>query len=194
MIFRDESLWTLSLLALVFLITSGCGSTDRLLLSENLSSEFQLKVNTAEQYETSFNFNPNPNAEKIIAEDQRTGSAAKVQYSLNGPLEGRLTSLVRSKFGSVSESSDNKITFSVEDVSARSVDGTHSIEVTALVEIEREGETYTRRIARSTSTPIKPVTGNVQNQVTLDKETLDEFVMQFVVATDSFIDSNYGVD
>lgn len=175
-------------------ITSGCGSTDRLLLSENLSSEFQLRANTVEQYEASFNFNSNPDAEKIVAKDQRTGSTAKVQYSLNDPLKGKLTSLMRAKFGSVSESADNKVVFSIEEVNTRNEDGVHEVSATALIEIERDGESYTRRVSRSTSSAIEPVTGNIQNQVTLDEENLNEFIMQFVVATDSFIDSNFGVD
>lgn len=174
-------------------LTAGCGSTDTLVLSNNLSSDFQLELNTAEQYEAGFKFNSNPDAEKVVAKSG-SGTGAKVQYSLNGPLEGKLRSLMRAKFGSVSNSSENQVTFTIESVEASSKDGVHRVQMTSSVEIEREGETYNRKIARTLTTPIKRVTGEMQPTIKISKEDVEEFMLQFVVATDSFIDSNFGVD
>lgn len=175
-------------------LTAGCGSTDTLVLSNSLSSDFQLRLNTAEQYEAGFNFNSNPNAEKVTAESQRAGSNAEVQYSLNEPLEGKLRSLMRAKFGSVSNSSDNQVTFTIESVEANSEDGVHRVQMTSSIEIQREGETYSRQVSRTLTTPIETVTGNMQPTISISKQDVEEFMLQFVVATDSFIDSNFGVD
>jgi len=185
------------LTALAILITSltaGCGSTDTLVLSNSLSSDFQLRLNTAEQYEAGFNFNSNPNAEKVTAKSPRVGSSAKVQYSLNEPLEGKLRSLMRAKFGSVTNSSDNQVTFTIESVEAISENEMHRVQMTASIEIQREGETYSRQVSRTLTTPIETVTGNMQPTISISEQDVEEFMLQFVVATDSFIDSNFGVD
>lgn len=175
-------------------LTAGCGSTDTLVLSNSLSSDFQLRLNTAEQYEAGFNFNSNPSAEKVTAESQRAGSNAKVQYSLNEPLKGKLRSLMRAKFGSVTNSSDNQVTFTIESVEASSEDGVHRVQMTSSIEIQREGETYSRQVSRTLTTPIERVTGNMQPTISISEQDVEEFMLQFVVATDSFIDSNFGVD
>jgi len=175
-------------------LTAGCGSTDTLVLSNSLSSDFQLRLNTAEQYEAGFNFNSNPDAQKVIAESPRMGSNAKVQYSLSEPLEGKLRGLMRAKFGSVTNSSDNQVTFTIESVKATSEDGVHRVQMTSSIEIQREGETYNRRVSRTLTTPVETVRGDIQNRVTLSEQDIEEFMLQFVVATDSFIDSNFGVD
>lgn len=175
-------------------LTAGCGSTDTLVLSNSLSSDFQLRLNTAEQYEAGFNFNSNPDAEKVVAKSPRVGSSAKVQYSLNEPLESKLRGLMRAKFGAVSNSSENQVSFTIENVRAISEDEVHRVEMTASIEIERQGETYSRKVSRALTTPIKTVTGNMQPTITLSEQDIEEFMLQFVVATDSFIDSNFGVD
>lgn len=175
-------------------VTAGCGSTNNLVLSNNLSSDFQLRLNTAEQYEAGFKFNPNPNAEKVVVEDtERPVNDAKVQYSLNDPLEGKLRSLMRAKFGAVTNSSGNQVTFTIKNVEASSEDGVHRLEMTSSIEIEREGETYSRRVSRTLTTPIEREASGIPT-ITLSEQDLEEFMLQFVVATDSFIDSNFGVD
>lgn len=181
------------LTVLLVSLTAGCGSTETLVLSNNLSSDFQLRLNTAEQYEAGFNFNSNPNAE-VVAESPRAGSSAKVQYSLNDPLRGKLVSLMRTKFGSVANSSDNQVTFTIESVEVSSENEVHKVGMVASIKIEREGETYTRNVSRGLATPIKTVTGEMQPTITLSDQDLEEFMLQFVVATDSFIDSNFGVE
>jgi len=175
-------------------LTAGCGSTETLVLSNSLSSDFQLRLNTAEQYEAGFNFNSTPSAEKVVAKSPRMGSSAKVQYSLSRPLEGKLRSLMRAKFGSVTNSSENQVTFTIENVDASSEDGVHRVQMTSSIEIQREGETYTREVSRTLTTPVETITGDIQNRVTLSEQDVEEFMLQFVVATDSFIDSNFGVD
>jgi len=175
-------------------LTAGCGSTETVVLSNSLSSDFQLKLNTAEQYEAGFNFNSNPDAERVVAKSPRVGSSAKVQYSLSEPLEGKLRNLMRAKFGSVTNSSENQVTFTIENVDASSEDGVHRVEMTSLIEIEREGETYTREVSRALTTEVERVSGNMQPTVTINEQDVEEFMLQFVVATDSFIDSNFGVD
>lgn len=191
MVYRYIKLTALAVL--LASVTVGCGSTDTLVLSNNLSSDFQLKLNTAEQYEVGFSFNPNPDAE-VVAESQRVGSTAKIEYSLNDPLRGKLVSLMRAKFGSVTNSSDNQVTFTIESVEASSESDVHTVQMTSLIEIERGGETYSRRVSRSLTTPIERVSGKMQPTISLSEQDLEEFMLQFAVATDSFIDSNFGVD
>ncbi len=101
---------------------------------------------------------------------------------------------MRAKFGSVTNSSDNQVTFTIESVEAISENEMHRVQMTASIEIQREGETYSRQVSRTLTTPIETVTGNMQPTISISEQDVEEFMLQFVVATDSFIDSNFGVD
>jgi hypothetical protein len=190
-----RNLYTIPLLAAVFLFFSGCGTTSQVGMSNALPSVTQLRLNTAEEFETDFAFSGHPEGDKVKIS---TSTSATV-YDLNGVLEGRLTQLLRSKFGSINPSSDNKISVSVDrietenDTRAFSSGGTHQVSVEVGVEITREGETFTRTISRSAQIDAKQ-TGELVPKTVVDEAQLEEFIMQFVVGTDSFIDSNFGVD
>jgi len=190
--------FTLMLFAAAAVAFSGCTSTNRLNLSDSLSSDTQLRVNSAQQFDVGFQFSPHPEGDKIEAS---TGGATAV-YSVNDPLEGRLTQLMRSKFGSVDQSSENKVTVSIDrletntDNEILSNEGVHSIEMEVTAEIVRDGETFTRTIERNAEANISQVesSGGLQSDVDVEEGPLDEFLQQFVVGVDSFINSNFGVE
>jgi hypothetical protein len=164
-------------------------------MSNALPSDTQLRLNTAEEYEAGFEFSGHPEGDEVSVET----STASAVYDLNGTLEGRLTQLVRSKFGSTTPSSDNEIKVSVDeievenDTKAFSNVGAHQVSVEVGVEIVREGETFTRTIGRSAQIDAEQ-TGDIIPQTEVDKRQLNEFIMQFVIGVDSFIDSNFGVE
>lgn len=188
----------LTLFAVAVVVFSGCTSTNRLNLSDSLSSDTQLRVSSAEQFDVDFQFSPNPEGDRIEAS---TGGATAV-YSLNDPLEGKLTQLMRSKFGSIDQSSENKVTVSVDRVEANtdnevlSNEGVHSVEMEITAEIVRDGETFTRTIERDVDVDISQETssGGLQSDVDVEEGPLNEFLQQFVVGVDSFINSNFGVE
>ncbi|MCS4135405.1 hypothetical protein GGP44_002061 [Salinibacter ruber] len=97
------------------LLTSACTNTEALRISDNLRSETQMRISSVEDFSTSFQFSPNSAAEQI---EISTGPAAGV-YSMNEILEGRMTQLMRSKFGSVDQSSDNSVSVSIESFEAQ---------------------------------------------------------------------------
>jgi len=182
-------------LVFALLLLSGCGGTSRIGMSNALPSDTQLRLNTAEEYEAGFEFSGHPEGDEVSVET----STASAVYDLNGTLEGRLTQLVRSKFGSTTPSSDNEIKVSVDeievenDTKAFSNVGAHQVSVEVGVEIVREGETFTRTIGRSAQIDAEQ-TGDIIPQTVVDKRQLNEFIMQFVIGVDSFIDSNFGVE
>jgi hypothetical protein len=109
---------------------------------------------------------------------------------------------MRSKFGSVDQSSENKVTVSIDrletntDNEILSNEGVHSIEMEVTAEIVRDGETFTRTIERNAEANISQVesSGGLQSDVDVEEGPLDEFLQQFVVGVDSFINSNFGVE
>jgi S1-C subfamily serine protease len=176
---------------------SGCGSTDQIFLSDSLSSDIQLRINTAEEFNTDFNFSPHPEGDRIVVESGASNS--KAAYSINEPMKGRLEQLIRTKFGSVNESSENKILVSINRVEANNVvdrplgSGKHVISMEIGVEIQRDGEIYKREIERESEIEIE-VVDKLGRPINLDEDQISEFMNQFVVGVNSFIDSNFGVD
>lgn len=179
------------------LLTSACTNTEELRISDNLRSDTQMRIGSVEDFSTDFQFSSNPEAERI---EISTGPAVGV-YSMNEILEGRMNQLMRSKFGSVDQSSENSVSVSIENFNAQTEneimgdEGTHQIDMEVSVEVVRDGETFNRTIERSTEVTFRQTEGGVGSaSLEIDEDDMNEFISQFVVGTDSFIDSNFGVD
>lgn len=190
------SLKALLPIVIVGVALSGCTSTQRVGVSDSLPSETQMRMNSAEDFSADFQFSAHSNGDQIEID---TGPAVGV-YSMNEVLEGRLTQLMRSKFGSVDQSSENSVSVSITELNTKTNmqgltdEGDHSIDMTMNVEIKRDGETFTRSIERSASIDITRNTGGMKGStISVDKDKMNEFIAQFVVGVDSFIDSNFGV-
>lgn len=90
----------------------GC-MTFQTTVSDTLPYEAQQRVNTSEKFEVDFNFEGHPNGDMVTANFTGRGNA---EYPINSPLEGKLSQLVRLKFGDVNEESDNVIEVLVRDI------------------------------------------------------------------------------
>ncbi len=178
------------------LLTSACTNTEALRISDNLRSETQMRISSVEDFSTSFQFSPNSAAEQI---EISTGPAAGV-YSMNEILEGRMTQLMRSKFGSVDQSSENSVSVSIENFEAQTNneimgnEGVHQVDMEISIEVIRDEETFNRTIERSAEIGFSQTDETMSPSVEIDEDDMNEFISQFVVGTDSFIDSNFGVD
>jgi hypothetical protein len=180
----------------VALLTSACTNTEELRISDNLRSETQMRISSVEDFSTNFQFSSNPSAGQV---EISTGPAARV-YSMNEILEGRITQLMRSKFGSIDQSSENSVSVSIESFEAQTEnevmgnEGVHQVDMTVNVEVVRDGETFNRTIERSAEIGFSQTEEAMAPSVEIDEANMNEFISQFVVGVDSFIDSNFGVD
>jgi len=110
-----------------------------------------MRINSAEEFSTAFQFSSNPDAEQI---EISTGPAAGV-CSMNEILKGRTTQLMRSKFGPIDQSSENSVSISIESLQTQTDneimgnEGVHQVDMTVNVEVLRGGETFNRTIERS---------------------------------------------
>jgi hypothetical protein len=155
-----------------------------------------MRISSVEDFSTNFQFSPNSSAERIKIS---TGPAAGV-YSMNEILEGRVTQLMRSKFGSIDQSSENSVSVSIERFEAQTDneimgnEGVHQVDMTVSIEVERDGETFNRTVERSAEIGFSQTDEAMSPSVEIDEADMNEFISQFIVGTDSFIDSNFGVD
>lgn len=178
------------------LLTSACTNTEELRISDNLRSETQMRISSVEDFSTDFQFSPNPEAEQI---EISTGPAAGV-YSMNEILKGRTTQLMRSKFGSIDQSSENSVSVSIESFEAQTDneimgnEGVHKVDMTVNIEVVRDDETFNRTIERSAEIAFTQTGEAMSPSVEIDDVDMNEFISQFIVGIDSFIDSNFGVD
>lgn len=177
-------------------LLTACTNTEKLSLSDNLRSETQMRISSVEDFSTDFQFSSNPEAEQI---EISTGPAAGV-YSMNDILKGRMTQLMRSKFGSIDQSSENSVSVSIESFEAQtdneitSSEGVHEVDMSVNIEVVRDGETFNRTIERDTDISFRQTDDAMSPSVEIDEDDMNEFISQFIVGTDSFIDSNFGVD
>ena len=184
------------ILAAASVLLVGCTATKPMGLSNSLSSETQLQLDAVEEESVNFQFSPNANGERV---EISNGAVSKV-YSVNSTLEGRIQQLLRAKFQSVSESSDNTVSISIESVNASNDlatlgnTGTHSVEVEMLAEITKGGETATRSIKRDATLNFEQVGEGFEASLEIDERKLEEFMSQFVVGVNSFVDANFDVD
>lgn len=178
------------------LLASACTNTEKLRVSDNLRSETQMRISSVEDFSADFQFSSNPEAERI---EISTGPAAGV-YSMNEILKGRMTQLMRLKFGSIDQSSENSVSVSIGSFEARTDnevmgnEGVHQVDMAVNIEVVRDGETFNRTIERSAEIAFSQTDEAMSPSVEIDEADMNEFISQFIVGTDSFIDSNFGVD
>jgi hypothetical protein len=180
----------------ITLVLSGCTSTSRLNLSKNLESDTQLQVEALEQESISFQFEGHPDAKNV---EVSNGPVAQT-YSMNSVLEERLKQLVRYKFESIDSSAENKVTFTIDRFEASTDNqltgsgGTHSITAELSVEVQNGEESSTRTIERSTNLNFEQVGDGMSASLELDKSGMNEYVRQFVLGANAFMDTSFDVD
>jgi len=177
----------LSLTVGILLPLSGC-ITSQTTVSDTLPYEAQQRINTAEEFNVSFNFEGHPDGDIITASFPGRGDA---EYPINGPLEGKLRQLVRTKFGSIDETSSSRIEVSVQDIETEDQTSMSaykqklSMEVRA--EVNHDGNSESRTFDRSIEMVPSGETGGFK------EEDINGYLMQYVVAVDKFIDSNFDI-
>jgi hypothetical protein len=166
----------------------GC-TTSKTTVSNSLPYEVQQRVNTSEEFDVSFDFEPHPEGDKVEA---AFGSGTST-YSVNTPLRGQFQELVETKFGSITDGSDNSIRVAVTDLQPSTDSQTHTLNMTVEVTTVQEGEENARDFSYSTT--IRPIDTSTEYTMgkRIPKEDLQEFFLKFVVGADKFIDSNFGV-
>lgn len=166
----------------------GC-TTSKTTVSNSLPYEVQQRVNTSEEFDVSFNFEPHPKGDKVEAS---FGSGTST-YSVNTPLQGQFEELIETKFGSITEGSDNAIQVAITDLQPSTDSETHTLNMTVEVTTVQEGEENSREFSYSTT--IRPIDTSTEYTMgkRIPKEDLKQFFLKFVVGADKFIDSNFGV-
>jgi uncharacterized lipoprotein YajG len=175
----------------IALLSSGCTSTETV-VSNTLPYEAQQRINTSEEFDVDLEFKSHPDAETITA----SFAGAESSYSINRPFAGKLEQLFRSKFGEISEESENKVTVEISDVNTNSETGPlrHRLSMSVDVTVEQDGEENSRIFEFRTT--IRPEDEGTQYTVAyrIPPEPIEEFLMQYVVGIDSFLDSNLGIE
>jgi hypothetical protein len=172
-------------------LSSGCVSTETV-VSNTLPYEAQQRINTSEEFDVDLDFEPHPDAETITA----SFAGAESSYSINRPFAGKLEQLFRSKFGEISEESDNKVEVSITDVSTTSETGPpiHRLSMSVETTVIHEGEKNSRSFDFRTT--IRPEDESTEYTVSyrIPPEPIEDFLMQYIVGIDSFLDSNLGIE
>jgi hypothetical protein len=182
-----------TLLAATFLLFSagGCVSTETV-VSNTLPYEAQQRINTSEEFDVDLSFEPHPDAETITA----SFGGAESSYSINSPFAGKLEQLFRSKFGEISEGSDNKVEVVISDISTKSDTGPtiHKLSMTVDVTVTHDGSQNSREF--SFGTTIRPEDESTEYTVAyrIPPKPIEDFLMQYIVGIDSFLDSNLGIE
>lgn len=177
--------------ALFLLALTGCTSTETV-VSDTLPYEAQQRINTSEEFDVDLTFEPHPDAEAVTA----SFGGAENTYRLNEPFRGKLEQLFRAKFGEISEDSDNKVKVEITDIDTESETGPlrHRLAMTVNVTTNQNDEQNEREF--SFQTTIRP--NNVGNEYEvayrIPPESIEDFLMQYVVGIDSFLDSNFGIE
>lgn len=175
----------------VALLFSGCTSTETV-VSNTLPYEAQQRINTSEEFDVDLEFEPHPDAETITA----SFGGAESSYPINRPFAGKLEQLFRSKFGEISEDSNNKVMVEIENVSTNSETGPprHRLSMSVSVTVESNGEENSRSFDFRTT--IRPEDEGTEYTVAyrIPPEPIEEFLMQYIVGIDSFLDSNLGIE
>ena len=175
----------------IALLFSGCTSTETV-VSNTLPYEAQQRINTSEEFDVDLEFEPHPDAETITA----SFAGAESSYSINGPFAGKLEQLFRSKFGEISEESSNKVIVEISNVNTNSETGPprHRLSMSVDVTVEQNGKKNSRSFKFSTT--IRPEDEGTQYTVAyrIPPEPIEDFLMQYVVGIDSFLDSNLGIE
>jgi len=162
------------------------------MVSNTLPYEAQQRINTSEEFDVDLEFEPHPDAETINA----SFAGAESSYSINKPFAGKIEQLFRAKFGEIKEGSQNKVTVSITDINTSSETGPpiHQLSMLVNVTVEHGGETNSRNLEFNTR--IRPEDESTEYAVSyrIPPEPIEEFLMQYIVGIDSFIDSNLGIE
>lgn len=176
-----------SLVVSLPLLLFGC-VTSQTTVSDTLPYEAQQRINTSERFEVEFSFEGHPDGDMITANFTGRGNA---EYPINSPLEGKLRQLVRTKFGSVTEESENAVKVSIEDIQTENNTSMsaykHNLTLKVKAIVEQGMDSKSRTISRSIEMVPSGETGGFK------EDEINDFLMQYVVAIDAFIDSNYGL-
>lgn len=176
---------------LVITLSSGCVSTETV-VSNTLPYEAQQRINTSEEFDVDLDFKSHPDAETINA----SFAGAESSYSINRPFAGKLEQLFRAKFGEISEGSENKVEVEITDVNATSDTGPpiHRLSMSVGVTVFHDGEENSRSFDFRTT--IRPEDEGTEYTVSyrIPPEPIEDFLMQYIVGIDSFLDSNLGIE
>jgi uncharacterized lipoprotein YajG len=174
---------------LIFFSLPGCTSTETT-ISDTLPYEAQQRINTSEEFNVDFTFKGHPDAETITA----SFGGAKSSYSINGPFKGKLEQLFRAKFGEISEDSENKVKVQVSDINPKSETGPpiHRLSMSVDVTVMHEGKENSRNFSFRTTVRPKDET-DMTISYRIPPEPIEDYLMQYVVGIDSFLDSTLGI-
>ena len=170
---------------------SGCTSTNTT-ISNTLPYEAQQRINTSEEFDVDLTFKGHPDAETVTA----SFGGAESSYSINGPFKGKIEQLFRAKFGEVSEDSENKVIVEISDINPKSDTGPpiHRLSMSVDATVMHEGEENSRNF--SFRTTVRPVDEGTDYTVAyrIPPQPIEDFLMQYVVGIDSFLDSTLGIE
>jgi len=176
---------------LVFLSLTGCMSTETT-VSNTLPYEAQQRINTSEEFDVDLTFKGHPDAETITA----SFAGAESSYSINRPFRGKLEQLFRAKFGEISDGSENKVIVEINDIVPQSETGPpiHRLSMSVDVTVRHEGEENSRSF--SFRTTVRPEDEGTEYTIAyrIPPQPIEDFLMQYIVGIDSFLDSTLGVE
>ena len=108
-------------------------------------------------------------------------------------MRGLFAELIESKFAQIDSESSNLIQVEMRNIQQEVSGNIYTIAATAHVTTVHGGEKNEREFSYSQTMEAQDRSGEYTISYQLPREQLQDYMIKFVVATDRFIDANFGI-
>lgn len=172
------------------LIVTGCSTTNKANISNAIPYEVQQNIRTSEVEQVRFEFTPAESGELI---EETINGMATMQYEVNDPMRGLFTELMQSKFATISDDASDLVKVDIMEVTHSTRRFDHSLSMRVRVTTVKDGEEKSREFAYSDDMEIGFETEGFTSTAYPPSDDIHDLMMKFVIATDRFIDSSFGL-
>jgi uncharacterized lipoprotein YajG len=167
---------------------TGCAVTKtvEVPVSNIIPPRMQQQINTAASKSVSFNFKGTPKAERVVVHFKRLKNA----YSIDKPFKQLFRELMRTKFQDIKPESSNKINVEISSFKTTNNNSEYSLRMTITVQLADGKRKDERKFTYGTSAGYKFSIGHARF---IQIKPANQLLLKFVIATDKYIDSFYGI-